>query len=431
MLFIIFITTGYLLFCWLVFFRFKWLKLSPTWGVVSVFFLLHVVLGFIVGLRFVTPQSTDATVVQYTIQLIPRLTEPTVVTAVLAKQNVPLKKGTPLFQFDRRPYEYQIQNLEGQLASASAKAESARSVIPGQQAQIAAAKQNVNVLAADLSAAKQRVLKGQSDLRYANYEELLAQRLAKTGAGPAEDVQSWAAQVGSDQAAIAEARAGVARAQSNLDSTIGGVNTTVASAQSELEQGHANVIAANANMAAIKGQLALARYYLENTTMLAPADGRLVNVQVRPGMVAGIVRAGAIASFVVDADRYVLGSFNQEVLKFVKVGQPIELALNLYPGQIFRARVASIWYANGQGQYLPSDVIPNFAAPAVSVPQDRFAVQMTFDQPEKDNPAPAGFPIGTQGFAAVYTQAGGPWTALRKIALRAHSWLNWLYPLPF
>jgi len=37
--------------------------------------------------------------------LTPRLSEPTLVTAVLVEPDVPVKKGQPLFQFDRRPYE--------------------------------------------------------------------------------------------------------------------------------------------------------------------------------------------------------------------------------------------------------------------------------------------------------------------------------------
>ena len=45
---------------WLVFFRFRWLKFSIAWGVVSVFFGLHLLLIFMIGLRFVTPTSTDA-----------------------------------------------------------------------------------------------------------------------------------------------------------------------------------------------------------------------------------------------------------------------------------------------------------------------------------------------------------------------------------
>src|SRR5258708_3645875 len=73
---------------------------------------------FLIGLRFVTPYSTDAKVIQHTIQLIPRLPEPTLVTAVLVEPNVPVKKGQPLFQFDRRPYEYKVNAVEAQLAAA-------------------------------------------------------------------------------------------------------------------------------------------------------------------------------------------------------------------------------------------------------------------------------------------------------------------------
>ena len=111
-----------LIFCfaifWLVFFKFKLLRLTPGWGFVFAVFVLHLLLIFVIGLRFVTPNSTNATVVQHTIQLIPRLPEPTLVTAVLVEENMLVKKDQPLFQFDRRPYEYKVQQLEAQLAEA-------------------------------------------------------------------------------------------------------------------------------------------------------------------------------------------------------------------------------------------------------------------------------------------------------------------------
>ena len=81
-----------LIFCfaifWLVFFKFKLLRFSPGWGFVFAVFVLHLCLVFVIGLRFVTPNSTNATVVQHTIQLIPRLPEPTLVTAVLVEENM-------------------------------------------------------------------------------------------------------------------------------------------------------------------------------------------------------------------------------------------------------------------------------------------------------------------------------------------------------
>src|SRR5271154_4995717 len=105
---------------WLVFFKLKLLKFSMTWGVVSFLFGVHIMLIFVIGIRFSAPYSTDARVIQHTVQLIPRLPDPTMVTAVLVKPDVPVKKGQPLFQFDRRPYEYQVRQLEAQLDAASA-----------------------------------------------------------------------------------------------------------------------------------------------------------------------------------------------------------------------------------------------------------------------------------------------------------------------
>jgi len=88
---------------WLVFFRFKLIRLTPGWGIIFVFFVVQLMLVFLIGLRFITPYSTNATVVQSTIQPIPRLPEPTLVTDVLVEENSQVRKGQPLFQFDRRP----------------------------------------------------------------------------------------------------------------------------------------------------------------------------------------------------------------------------------------------------------------------------------------------------------------------------------------
>jgi multidrug resistance efflux pump len=123
---------GYVVLVWLIFFKFKWVQFSIALGVVSVFVGLHLLIIFMIGLRFVTPYSTDAKMIQHTIQLTPRLSEPTLVTAVLVEQNVHVKKGTLLFQFDRRPYEYKVRQL---------------------QAQLAQAKQNVLILKADIQVA--------------------------------------------------------------------------------------------------------------------------------------------------------------------------------------------------------------------------------------------------------------------------------------
>ena len=48
-----------------------------------------------------------------------------------------------------------------------------------------------------------------------------------------------------------------------------------------------------------------------------------------------------------------------------------------------------------------------------------------------DDPDPAKFPVGAQATAAIDTNGEtDAWAALRKISIRAHSWANWLNPMP-
>lgn len=425
MMFAFLITFLFVLFVWLVFFKFKWLKFTKAWGVLSLFFAAHLFLIFVVGLRFVTPYSTNLKVVQHTIQLVPRLPEPTLVTAVLVEPDVPVKKGQPLFQFDRRPYEDQVRQLEAQLEAASANAVSSKYKVELQKATLASANQDVLMNKADLDAAEQKVVRSRSELEYAKYQQQLSQGLSQKGAGPEEDAQKWKAQMDADEAAVMQATAEAKRSRLKYESQWKGVNTTVASAIAQMKESEAAQKQSVATVEGLKAQLDLARYYLENTLMVAPEDGYIVNLQVRPGMVAGIFRIGGIASFIVDHDRYLLASFNQETLKYVKVGQPVEVALDLYPGQVFAAKVDSVWWANGEGQYLPSDIIPKFYPADPTQPQGEFAVKIYLS-----SPSTVGLPIGAQGAAAIYTSGGG-FAALRKITIRMHSWFNWLYPMPF
>lgn len=372
---------GYAFIVWLVFFKFRWLNFTIGWGFFSAFFVVHLMFIFLIGLRFVAPLATEARIIQHTIQLTPRLPEPTLVTAVMVQPNVPVKKGQPLFQFDRRPYQYKVDQLEASLAKA---------------------KQNVLVLKNDIQLNADKVLKLRAELTYARYQEKLSVDLAKQGAGPEEDAQKWTAQVAAYEAGIKEAQSEETRARLRYTSEINGVNTTVAEVQAELDQ---------------------ARYYLENTLMVAPEDGYIINLQVRPGMVAGIIRLGAIASFIVDADRYLLANYFQENLKYVKPGQTTEVALDLYPGQIFTGKVEAIWQGSGAGQLLPSGRLPHFHYVPTELPQGQFAVAIRMDGADQSK-----FPIGTQGRAAIYTNPKSAFVVLRKIGIRSYTWLNWIYP---
>ena len=159
---------------WLVFFKLKLLRLTPGWGFIFALFIIHVMLVFMIGLRFVTPSSANAVIVQPTIQLIPRLTQPAVVAEVMVRDNDRVKKGQPLFRFDRHPYEDQVAQMEAQLA---------------------AAKQNVNVLKADVDIAVHKAALTLAQLTYERWEKHAFDLLVTQNSAASEDVEKWEARV--------------------------------------------------------------------------------------------------------------------------------------------------------------------------------------------------------------------------------------------
>src|SRR5262245_57960331 len=130
----------YAIFVWLVFFRLKLLKFTFGWGIFSSFFVVHVLLIVVIGLRFVTPMSSDAKMVQHTIQLTPRLSEPTLVTKVLVEPNVPVKKGQVLLEFDNRIYKDKVNKARAELASAEVHVPELKADLDAATASVARAK---------------------------------------------------------------------------------------------------------------------------------------------------------------------------------------------------------------------------------------------------------------------------------------------------
>ena len=116
--------------------------------------------------------------------------------------------------------------------------------------------------------ATQNIDQSKVELAYQQYQKEIFDKLAKEQAVREEDVEQMDTQrecgaSDHDDGAVAE----LERARLKYKSEIDGVNTTVANIEAQLQQAH---------------------YYLDNTTLTAPEDGRIINLQVRPGMVSGI-----------------------------------------------------------------------------------------------------------------------------------------------
>jgi multidrug resistance efflux pump len=133
------------------------------------------------------------------------------------------------------------------------------------------------------------------------------------------------------------------------------------------------------------------------------------------------VRLGAIASFVTDEEPYILATYRQQNLKFVAPGQEVEVALDLYPGEIFTGKVVTVWWATPQGQYLPSGRLPEFVIPKLP---GRIAVEVRLD----DSAAQL-IPTGGHAAVAIYTGGGKSFEFLRRINIRLYSFGNFIRPL--
>jgi multidrug resistance efflux pump len=124
-------------------------------------------------------------------------------------------------------------------------------------------------------------------------------------------------------------------------------------------------------------------------------------------------------SFVED-EFQVVALYQQNELWRVKPGDEAEIALSTYPGEIIKAKVDSIVWAQGQGQLAMSGNIPN-TGPA-PIPPGRFGVKLDIAERDKGKFLAA----GATGDAAIYTQHVAAIHIIRKVILRVGSYTNYL-----
>src|SRR6202008_4008238 len=99
--------------------------------------------------------------------------------------------------------------------------------------------------------------------------------------------------------------------------------------------------------------LTAAQVNLGCTRIEAPADGTVGERQVLPGQ---LVSPGTQVISFVALTKWVLANFRETQLTNVKVGDPAELRIDQYPGQIIRGKVVEIAPASGsQFALLPPD----------------------------------------------------------------------------
>ncbi len=365
----------YSFFVWLIFIKFKWLPWNTASQVIVVIIPIVGLTALILYLNIIAPSSADVRVIKYVVQVIPQVRGR--VIDVPAEGNRPMKKGDVLFRIDPTPYELDVKALEAQLASAEGSANELREQLKVAKGSTAALRSQIDL----------------TTLRVKQYEELSA-----SGAGNRFDLEKAEADLANLQGQVASAVANEARAQAQLAAVVDGDLASVAT---------------------IKADLAKARWELTQTVMYAPANGSAINVQLRPGSFVNPVPFAPAMSFVED-EFQVIAMYAQNELWRVSPGNEAEIVLSTYPGDIIKATVDSIVWAQGQGQMATSGVLPQ-TGPA-PMPPGRFAVKLTIAERDRERFLAA----GAMGNAAIYTEYGEMVHILRKVILRVGSYTNYL-----
>ena len=225
-------------------------------------------------LNVCAPSSADVRVIKYVVQVIPQVRGR--VIEVPVEPNRPVKKGTVLFRIDPTPFEF---------AGAGARSSARRGGRLRTQLdeELRAARAGTESVRAKLELARMRVRQNRE--------------LASTGAG-----DRFALEAGGDNCAGAckpQLRSSVAeeaQVRAHLGATVGDDQAEIAD---------------------IKAQLARARWELSQTVFYAPADGTVINLQLRPGQMATALGQFPVMTFV-ENEFQVIALFSQNELHQVR-----------------------------------------------------------------------------------------------------------------
>jgi multidrug resistance efflux pump len=266
------------------------------------------------------------------------------------------------------------------------------------EAQLAVAEGSVQQLNEQLRSAVSATRAVQVKLDLARKRVAQYRELTSTGAGDRFTLEQTEADVRGLEAQLNANMAAEAQVRAHLGATVG-------DDQAEVAQ--------------IKAMIANARWELSQTVFYAPANGTVINLQLRPGQMATAVGALPVMTFVED-EFQVIALYSQNELREVQAGDHAEIALETYPGRIIKANVGSIVWAQGQGQIAMSGALPQtgYAPP----PPGRFAVRLDIAPVDQNLFLAA----GAVGHGAIYTQHGHHIHILRKVLLRVNSFMNWL-----
>ena len=406
----------YAFFVWLIFIKLKLLPWTTPWKVTVVIIPVVGLATVLLLLNIYAPTTTDVRVIKYVVPIVSQVKGR--VVEVPVENNRPVKKGDVLFRVDPTPYENEVHSLEAKLVSDEAKVGADQARLSEMQARLPDAMSGERQLSEQLNQTEGQIAALQASLELATKRVGQNKQLTVAGAGNRFDLERAETDVAELTAQIAATRAAQAQVKEKLAGRINGDLSAVAEAKAQISTAQAQVRVSQAQADTTRAQLENARWNLEQTTVLAPGNGTMVNVMLRPGFMVTGIAFNEVMTFV-DNEYQVFALFNQNELHQVEPGNEAEITLDTYPGRIIKAHVDSVIWAQAQGQADASGDLPRTTFTA---PPGRFPVKLVVA--DKDDALCLA--AGARGATAIYTEHFSLIHIIRKVLLRTASYLDYL-----
>jgi multidrug resistance efflux pump len=319
-----------------------------------------IVLGLIVILFLysiiadrLTPYTSQATVQAFVVRMAPEVAGRVIEVNVADNQRV--KGGDVLFGIDPESFAIALQQAEAKLAGVG---------------------QSIGVNTAAVTSAQERLI--EAEAKRANVREQANRilQLVEKGVYAKARADQATKEIEVAEAEVREAESEVERARQELGPQ-GNDNPEFREALAAVEQAKLNLV---------------------RTTVLAPSDGVITNLQLTDGEFVAVGQPAL--TFIDTSDAWINANFRENSLENVKPGDPVELVLDTLPGRIFAAKVQSVGWGVSQGSIDPDTGLPkiNESMGLVRNPQ-RFTVKI---EPNRKDYVPGSVRHGSQANVIVY-----------------------------
>ena len=293
------------------------------------------------------------------------------VRAVNVNDYQAVRKGVELVRLEDDDYRAQVAQAAAGVDAAKAALDNNRRQRSLQDARIERALAGIDQAQAQIAAAQAGKAAVQADLSRTDSERGRQEALLATGSATRQRVEAAVADQERFTAQFASREADLAQARTLLRS-----NELAAEAERRskavVESQESQLFA---DLHAREAALAVAQVNLGYARIVAPADGTVGERQVRPGQ---LVSPGTQVLSFVGGTAWIQANFRETQLTNIKVGDPVDVRIDVYPGEVIQGRVLEIAPASGsQFALLPPDnATGNFTKVVQRVP-----VKIALDDP--------------------------------------------------